>query len=128
MNDLENHIARWIRSGRNDLVTASLLIDEARPVEGVFFCYLAIEKVLKARIIRYTKDDPPGLEDLKPLLKLASVKISQEDLELLEVLTNSRHAIRYPRPETDPDAPSTDHSQEYLERSKELFSWLEMTI
>ncbi len=126
MKDLEINIISWIRSGRSDLVTGALLIDEARPVEGLFFCYLAIEKILNAHVIRNTRDYPPRQDDPKLLMKMANIKVNEEDMELLEVLMESRLEIRHP--DHGLEQPTADQAKEYLQRSRELFSWLEMTV
>ena len=126
MNDLENHLGSWIRSAKADLDTAALLINEAKLVEGLFFCLLAIEKGLKAHAIRFTEKSPPDANDLNDLLQQAHIRVGKQDRELLDLLMDYQAGLRCVV--HDYDVPNVNQALNYLERSKELLEWLERTL
>jgi HEPN domain-containing protein len=55
----EKQIEYWINTAKTDLDTAELLIRESRNIHGLFFCHLAIEKALKAHVVKDTGQIPP---------------------------------------------------------------------
>jgi len=50
----EKQIEYWINTAKADLDTGELLIRESRNIHGLFFCHLAIEKALKAHVVKDT--------------------------------------------------------------------------
>lgn len=126
MNDLEKQLEAWIKSAKTDFDTAALLINEARLIEGLFFCLLAIEKGLKAHIVRITRQSPPDSGDLMEILYLAHIHVSDRDKELLGILMNFQIELRYPV--HDADFPTANQAFDYLDRTRELLKWLERTL
>lgn len=126
MTEFEKLLDSWIRSARSDLDTASLLVHEARLVEGLFFCHLAIEKGLKAHVIGTTRNDPPLTQDLRGMVSLAHITLGEKDCELLDVLMDCRRKIGYPF--QDFEEISADRAFDHLDRSRELLKWLEITL
>ncbi len=57
--DISNQLSYWIEGATSDLETAEPLINNKRLLHGLFFCHLAIEKVLKAWVVKTTLDLPP---------------------------------------------------------------------
>ena len=41
----------WQTGAVSDLETAEILIDKGKLLEGLFFCHLAIEKAIKAKVV-----------------------------------------------------------------------------
>ncbi|HER08652.1 MAG TPA: HEPN domain-containing protein [Bacteroides sp.] len=126
MNDTEKQLEAWIKSAKTDLDTATLLINEARLTEGLFFCLLAIEKGLKAHVFRLTKKSAPKSGDLMDLLRQAHIQVSEQDKELLGILMDCQLELRYPTYTND--VPTVNQAFDYLNRTRELLLWLERTL
>lgn len=126
MTDFEKQLESWIKSARSDLDTATLLVNEARLKEGLFFCYLAIEKMLKAHVIRLSRKSPPKSENMMDLLYRARIQLSEQDRELLGILVDCQMELSYPV--YDDDIPTVNQAFDYLDRTRELFVWLEKTL
>ncbi len=52
MFDLEKQIEYWKRGADSDIETAEFLISGRKYLEGLFFCHLTIEKILKALVVK----------------------------------------------------------------------------
>ena len=76
----------WSGSGKTDLDAALDMIKFKREIYGLFFCHLAIEKILKANIVKLTKDHPPRIHELASLLRRTGIEMSNAQHELLGVL------------------------------------------
>nr|NQU90575.1 HEPN domain-containing protein [Bacteroidota bacterium] len=57
--NVNGNINYWKNTAENDIVTAGILIENNRFVEGLFFCHLCIEKILKALVVKEVKTVPP---------------------------------------------------------------------
>jgi len=130
MNDLEKQQASWIKSAKSDLDTAALLINEARLIEGLFFCLLSIEKGLKAHVIKHTTQSPADCSDLMELLYMAHIHVGEKDKELLGILMSYQTELRYPEHDEvlDITFPTANQAFDYLDRTRELLKWLEKTL
>lgn len=50
--DLQKQIEYWHKGSLSDVDTAGILIEKNKYSEGMFFCHLAIEKMLKAVYVK----------------------------------------------------------------------------
>ena len=122
MTDNKKQIAYWIDTAKSDLDTAELLIRECRFLHGLFFCHLAIEKGIKAHVVKTTMEIPPKSHNLIYLIDLAVLTVNEQDENLLGVLMKYQLEGRYP--DHDPEIPSINKALDYLNRTKELLKWL----
>jgi len=126
MPDIPKQISYWIDNAKSDLVTAELLIKECRFLHGLFFCHLAIEKGIKAHVVKATREILPKSHNLIYLIDLTQLKVTAEDENLLGVLMKYQLEGRYP--DHDPEIPSKDKAFDYLDRTKSLLIWLEKKL
>jgi len=70
MFDLGKQIDYWTRGADNDIETAELLISGKKYLEGLFFCHLTIEKILKALVVKRTDILAPKSHNLSYLSEL----------------------------------------------------------
>ena len=77
MLNIGKQIEYWINSAKSDLDTAELLIRESRYIHGLFFCHLAIEKALKAHVVKISGQIPPKTHNLVYLLDLTHLEIGR---------------------------------------------------
>lgn len=71
--DVEQQIAYWKSGAREELDTAGLLLGHDKVSQGFFWAHLALEKSLKALVVRQTQATPPFIHDLVRLADLANL-------------------------------------------------------
>ena len=122
MIDVEKQVAHW-RKGANDaLDDAQYLILGGRITLGLFAIHLALEKAIKAHVIKKTNKMPPRIHNLLSLAQLISLPLSAEQERLLAALNAFNIRGRYP--DMPGESPSFADAQTVLERAKEMFEWL----
>jgi HEPN domain-containing protein len=111
-------IEYWRSSSENDIDTASILVESGKYLEGMFFCHLCIEKILKALTVKQTEIISPKSHDLFYLADLAKIEITEPQSDFMQILMKYQLEGRYP--EYHPKVPSPDRINEYLHQTKNL--------
>lgn len=120
--DINKQIECWKSGAVNDIDTVELLINNNKILHGLFFCHLVIEKIIKAHVVKATKNVPPNSHNLNWLLEKTNLQLNNEDKDFLGFLVNYQLEGRYP--EYYPPPASHKISYEYLSKTKELLSCL----
>lgn len=91
----------------------------------VFMCQQSIEKLIKAVILKDTKETPPYSHRLLMLMKMTKLETSQEQLDFLELLTQYYIAARYPEYKQSL-ARKLDQKKcrDFYKKTRETFEWL----
>jgi HEPN domain-containing protein len=119
--DTEN----WIATAEYDLETAHHMLATKRYIYVVFFCHLAVEKLLKAHVTEVTQAIPLKTHDLAVLLKVSGIQIPQQHLAIVGTLNTASVPTRYPDDLQKMLGLYTRAKvQDYLKRTKELMAWL----
>jgi HEPN domain-containing protein len=105
---------------KSNLETAEILIASGKYVEGMFFCHLSVEKILKALVVKKTGEIPPKSHDIFYLAGIAHIELSEDQTEFIQILMKYQLEGRYP--EFYPKAPSAEKSNDYLNSTKNLFT------
>jgi len=121
MIDIDKQIKYWQAGAESDLETAEILIVNKKYVQGLFFCHLCIEKIIKALIVKKTKQIPPKSHDLFYLSEKASIALPEEHEMFMQILMKYQLEGRYP--EYYPTAPLIEKINNYLCETKELLKW-----
>lgn len=87
-------IAYWVSQSRRDIKTASDLFNTGHYDWSLFMWHLAIEKILKARIIIQGKS-PLYIHDLTRLAKEANLILDKEIIAQLNEITTYNIEARY---------------------------------
>jgi HEPN domain-containing protein len=106
--------------------SAEILINNKKFVEGLFFCHLVIEKILKALVVKNTKNLPPKSHNLEYLSRLANVDLSEEQKDFMAILMKYQLEGRYP--EDYPQAPDNTTTLNYLTETNELLLCLKKML
>ena len=117
--DIKKQIEYWRLTAENDIETAEILIKSGKFIEGMFFCHLSIEKMIKANLVKHTLNIPPKSHDLFYLLDLAEIEYTKEQQDLMQILMKYQLEGRYP--EYYPKAPSVEKINDYLCQTRNLF-------
>jgi HEPN domain-containing protein len=118
MINVAKQIDYWSKSAENDIETAEILITSGKYLEGMFFCHLCIEKILKALVVKQTENIPIRSHDLFYLIEIANIKIHEEESSFMQILMKYQLEGRYP--EFYPRPPSPDKIYDYLKQTKNL--------
>jgi len=92
-----DEINYWLGIAKDDLRVAGHLIDANDRLHALFFCHLAIEKMLKALFVKVNRGSPPPTHNLPRLAMESRLALSGEDLEFLNELLRFNIEARYPK-------------------------------
>jgi len=118
MINVLKQIDYWKSTSESDIETASILIASGKYIEGMFFCHLCIEKIIKALVVKQVQDIPPRSHDLFYLTNLAKLGFTESQSEFMQILMKYQLEGRYP--EHYPKIPSIEKINEYLCQTKDL--------
>jgi HEPN domain-containing protein len=102
--------------------TAAYLIKGRRIGLGLFALHLAVEKALKAHVIKETQDIPPFIHNLPKLAEVANLDLSERQKNLLADLNPYNIRGRYQEDLGSP--PPMSEVKGLMKRAKEMFEWL----
>ncbi len=120
--NINKQIEYWKSGSSTDIETAEILIEKEKYLHGLFFCHLAIEKILKAIYVKHNKRLAPKTHDLIYLTEHSELELEEKYLKFLPVLMKYQLEGRYP--EYSPSIPSKEKMNEYLKKTKDLLLWL----
>jgi len=126
MINIDKQIAYWKSSALDDLTSAQILIERNRFLHGLFFCHLVIEKIIKAHVVKYTKDIAPRSHNLIFLADKTDLHFDEENEIFLGILMKYQLQGRYP--DYNPLIPNKQKVNEYLKKTEELFEWLKTKL
>lgn len=89
-------ITYWTKSSRAKLKTMKSLYASRRYADCLFFGHLTLERVIKAYVVKTTKEHAPRSHNLPYLVKLGGLHLDVRELELLEDVDTFNMAARYP--------------------------------
>lgn len=123
---LEDKIAFWESSGKRSWEVSQSLFKLKHYDSCLFFCHLAIEKLLKGLVIRKTRKDAPYIHDLERLATLSEITYSDEQKEHLREIVTFNIAGRYDDEKRSFYKKCTpSYTKKYLEITRKLVLWLE---
>ena len=126
MINVDKQIQYWVKGADSNLETAEILIANKKFLEGLFFCHLTIEKIIKAHVAKTTKDIPPRSHKLFLLLEKTNITISEVNKSFLGILMQYQLEGRYP--EHYPSIPSIEQTYDYLRKTKKLLQWFKKKL
>lgn len=120
--DVPGQVAYWQEGAREDLETARILLDNNRINHGFFWAHLAIEKALKALVVRQTEINAPFIHDLVRLATLANLSLTDEQRGFLAACNRFAIHGRYGTPQSPVVTP--EEVATTWDRLKEMVQWL----
>ena len=125
MSNIDDQINFWEKSAKKELNTAKDLFELKRYDACLFFCHLALEKLLKSLVAERTKRTPPYVHDLERLAVLANLKMREEETQNLRTITRFNIAGRYGDIKYNLyKVVNKKYTEEYLEITKKIFLWI----
>ena len=122
MINLDKQIEYWRSGSESNLETSVVLFANAKTIEGLFFCHLPVEKMLKALVVKGTAEIPPRTHDLFRLAEIAGIQLSESYVALCQVLMRYQLEGRYP--DYKPVNPHKKTALTFLSETKTLIEWI----
>jgi HEPN domain-containing protein len=122
MINLEKQLNYWILGSESNLETSMVLFDNVKSIEALFFCHLAVEKILKAMVVKVTAEIPPRTHDLFRLAEIANLEFSDSQTSLCQVLMRYQLEGRYP--DYQPLLPDNLKVAGYIADTKIFVEWI----
>ena len=122
MLDIARQVIFWKESAQEDWAVAQELVHRERVRHGLFFAHLAVEKALKAHVVRRTGEPAPRIHNLVRLAELAQIQLTPDQTDLLADMNVFNLEGRYP--ETMAPLPSRAEATEILDSAGEVLTWL----
>lgn len=113
---------RWLAAGREDLVTAEVLVDADRGEHAAFHAQQAAEKAFKAVLVE-RRESFPQIHDLVVLAEEADAPSGIRDG--CRTLSQAYVQSRYP---DVPGSIETHRAEELVEDAREVVEWARKTI
>jgi HEPN domain-containing protein len=122
MDDLSGE---WAERARYDLDTAEAMFKAGRYLYVLFCCQQAVEKALKAVIVRRTRELPPRVHNLLRLAEVAGIESGHEQVRFLGELSGYYIQSRYPEEIRTAGATITQGlAQEVLGKTEQTVKWV----
>ena len=123
MVNVRKHIDYWRTGAEEDIAAAGSLLEKGHPRHALFFAHLAVEKMLKAMVVKATDKEPPRIHNLVRLAEIAGVEMSDERLTIFGRLQRFCLEGRYPG--SWPPTPSKGRAESGLREAQEVLKWIE---
>ena|SRR3989344_5795580 len=123
MGMLQEETKRWIKIAESDFDSSQYLFNGARYPQAVYLLCQAIEKILKAAIVEFTKKAPKKIHRLENLAKESKLKISENQYDIFTDISKHYSRVRYP--DISGVSYNTKKKVEPIMKSgKEIYLWI----
>jgi HEPN domain-containing protein len=112
----------WRQGADEDMEVARHLVERGNTRHGLFLAHLALEKIIKARICKFSDGPAPRIHNLIRLAEIAQLDLAEDVSNALADMNEYNLEGRYPVPFVSPLTQS--EAQQYLASAQEVFGWL----
>src|SRR3989344_3910634 len=124
---MESEFNLWLEKAQESLDDAVASLKNHRYGLSAWCCQQALEKLLKAAIIKRKNERPRKIHDLLPLLRESGLDISEEKLTEIAKISKFYFLVRYPDLNKKFFATPLI-AKTTLEKTKEIFLWIEKKL
>jgi len=122
-------IAYWVATAENDYNTMINLYNSKDYHWSLFIGHLVLEKLLKALYVAQSGAEVPKIHDLLRLSEKANLDLTEEQKDLMDLVTSFNIAARYPDyKQSFHNKCTLEFTTESLNAIKEMREWLLKTI
>ncbi len=121
----------WVSLAEYDLATAAAMLQTGRLLYVGFMCQQAVEKILKARYVKYHGTTPPYTHNLLRLIAELPLKddIDSRMLGMIETLNSYYIESRYTEDiESLAKTMTEPKADQILQSTRETFVWLKSKL
>lgn len=124
---MEDEFELWLNKAKESLEDAEAGYSKHRYGLTAFCCQQALEKLLKAAIIKLKQQRPRKIHDLLPLLRESGLEIQEEKTTEITKISKFYFLVRYPDLNKKFFA-TPQIAKATLENTKEIFLWIEKKL
>ncbi|MDE2019285.1 MAG: HEPN domain-containing protein [Patescibacteria group bacterium] len=125
MGEFEKTIGYYESSSAEDWKIAQKLFDSKDYSYCLFFCHLALEKLLKAVVVKKVNEHPPFTHFLARLAELAELPLDEVQIADLNEITKFNIATRYEDDKREFRKLATKtYAEKYLAITETFIQWL----
>jgi len=119
---IDEQVEYWKTGSAEDLAAAESLLEKGHLKHCLFFAHSALEKMVKAHVVRTTHAAPPRIHNLVRLAQLAGLKPDDEQERFLRRFDLYQLEGRYP----DAQQVTLDRglTRQELQMATETWQWL----
>lgn len=116
----------WQTAAQEAWTSAEILLEAGRSHHALFFCHLALEKLLKGLVWKRSNNPPLPIHDLVKLTEQVRLKTTAKQKAQLKEITTWNIEARYDSYKRDFYRKATRaFAREWLAVAKELFTWIQ---
>ncbi|MBI3243775.1 MAG: HEPN domain-containing protein [Chloroflexi bacterium] len=124
----ESDPQEWLRFAEIDRRAAKHLLEAGEYETCAFHCQQAVEKLLKAVIVKQTGQNPPHIHDLLTLLRKIDLETDEEFQRTFNILDAYYVGSRYPLDVADADTFIRPLAESAIRKTDEIFKWFSARI
>lgn len=129
VQDIRKLVTYWTEIAEEDISVARQLFKVKKYAYALFFCHLAIEKMLKAVVVKKTQAHASWTHNLPFLAGRANLALGKSDMEFLAEMTRWNLEARYPSDiETLKKSATNLEVQGKFKRTEEFLKWLKKQL
>lgn len=127
--DIHKTVLYWLGGAKYDLSVANTLFKTKKYPYALFMGHLALEKLLKAIVVKYTKSHAPFSHSLAYLAEKSGIKIPEPLLIKLREFMEFHFESRYPDTNKEFYNKCTKgYTAAKLKEIKEVYKWLKAKL
>ena len=116
---------QWAERAQYDLDTADAMFKAGRYLYVLFCCQQAVEKVLKAVIVKRTSNLPPRIHNLLRLAEVAGIETDQDQVRFLGELSGYYIQSRYPEEiRAEASTMTQELASRVLDKTERTITWV----
>lgn len=121
---MEDEFTLWLEKARESLNDAIASFENHRYGLTAFCCQQALEKLLKAAVVKRKKQRPRKIHDLLPLMKDSGLDMTEEHSTDISKISKFYFLVRYP--DINKKFFATEEiAKNTLKKTQEIFLWIE---
>lgn len=120
--DVDQQLEYWTIGSGEDLAAAESLLEKGHLRHCLFFAHMALEKMLKAHVVRVSHDAPPRVHNLVRLAQCAGLTFDDEQARFLRRFDLYQLEGRYPN--VRQVVLNTGLTRQELQKAAETCQWL----
>ena len=118
-------VKHWLDGAAYDLETGRTLLESRQYPYALFFGHLALEKILKAFVVKSTQSHAPYSHSLPLLVSKANIEIPESVIDQLAEYTEFHLESRYPDERRDFYQKCTEEfTRQKFEEMEKIYKWL----
>ena len=126
---IDEDIQHWLRFAESDMVSAEALHRARQELNALFHLQQAVEKTLKALLLRKSEVQPPRIHGLRGLSERCGLRLTKKQTLLIENLRQYYVESRYPGDwDEGPSEATTKEVEMLIPETKEFIEWLQSQI